>query len=116
VLQGCRYCIHAHTAVAFEVGLRVEEVRALRGETPVEAGFADEGERAMICWIDAMAGATGPVPDDVWTAVRGHVAEHVLVELAVTIGATMLLNRFATGFELPTPAETVASFDSAGPP
>ncbi len=114
VLQGCRYCIHAHTAVALEVGLGVEEIGALRGETPVEAGFPDEGERALIGWIDAMSGATGPVPDNVWTAVRGHFPEHVLVELAVTIGATMLLNRFATGFELPT-SETVASFDPAGP-
>jgi AhpD family alkylhydroperoxidase len=114
VLQGCRYCIHAHTAAALEVGLGVEEVRALRGETPVEYGFPDEGERTLIGWIDAMAGATGPVPEDVWTAVRGHFAEHVLVELAVTVGATMLLNRFATGFELPT-SETVASLDSLGP-
>jgi alkylhydroperoxidase family enzyme len=114
MLQGCRYCIHAHTAVALEVGLGVEEIGALRGDTPVEAGFPDEGERTLIGWIDAMAGATGPVPEDVWTAVRGHFAEHVLVELAVTVGATMLLNRFATGFELPT-SETVASLDSLGP-
>jgi Uma2 family endonuclease len=44
--------------VVLEVGLGVEEVRALRGEAPVEAGFPDDGERALICWIDAMAGAT----------------------------------------------------------
>jgi hypothetical protein len=53
-------------------------------------------------WIDAMAGATGPVPDDVWDAARRSFADHLLVELSVTIGATMLLNRLATGFELPT--------------
>jgi AhpD family alkylhydroperoxidase len=115
VLQGCRYCIHAHTATALDVGLSVEEVHALRGDAPLEAGFGDDGERALICWIDAMAGATGPVPDDVWTAVRGHWAEHVLVELAVTIGATMFLNRFATGFELPASADVAARVESAAP-
>ncbi len=114
MLQGCRYCIHAHTAVSLDVGLSLPEIRALRGESPVETGFPDDAERALIGWIDAMAGATGPVPDDVWTDVRQHWPEHVLVELSVTIGATMFLNRFATGFELPTSAATAARLESAG--
>jgi AhpD family alkylhydroperoxidase len=101
VLQGCRYCISAHTGVALDAGLSTDEVRTLRGERPLEDGFADEAERVLITWIDAMAGSTGPVPDDVWQAARASWPEHVLVELAVTIGATMFLNRFATGFELP---------------
>lgn len=102
VLQGCDYCIHAHTAVSLDSGLSTTEVRALRGEIPLEAGFALESERSLIGWIDALAGATGPVPDDVWSAARRHWSEHVLVELTVTIGATMFLNRFATGLQLPT--------------
>jgi AhpD family alkylhydroperoxidase len=101
VLQGCRYCVSAHTAVALDAGLVPDEVHALRGERPLEEAFADEAERALITWIDAMAGSTGPVPDDVWHAARARWPEHVLVELAVTVGATMFLNRFATGFELP---------------
>jgi AhpD family alkylhydroperoxidase len=101
VLQGCRYCISAHTGAALDAGLTPEEVRALRGEQPLEDAFTDDAERVMITWIDAMAGSTGPVLDDVWQAVRARWPEHILVELAVTIGATMFLNRFATGFELP---------------
>ena len=73
-LQGCRYCIHAHTVVAIDAGLSVDEVRALRGELPVEEAFADAGERALIRWIDAMAGATGPVLHDVWADARSAVA------------------------------------------
>ena len=114
VLQGCRYCVHAHTAVSLDVGLSREEICALRGEVPVESVFDDDGERALIGWIDAMAGATGPVPDDVWTAVREHWPAHALVELSVTIGATMLLNRVATGFELPTSADVTARLEAAG--
>lgn len=101
-LQGCTYCIHAHTTVAIDVGLTPQEVRALRGEVPLESGFPLVEERALICWIDALAGATGPIPDDVWILAREHWSEHQLVEISVTVGATMFLNRFATGFQLPT--------------
>ncbi len=106
VLQGCRYCVHAHTAVALDVGLSLDEVRALRGEREIDASFADPAEQRLVRWIDAMAGATGPVPEEVWNDARLSFPDHVLLELSVTIGATLFLNRFATGFELPTPAST----------
>jgi AhpD family alkylhydroperoxidase len=114
VLQGCRYCVTAHTAVSLDAGLDVAEIRALRGDVSIESAFHDERERALIGWIDAMAGATGPVPDDVWTSAREHWPAHVLVELSVTIGATMFLNRFATGFELPTSPDVETRLASAG--
>lgn len=102
VLQGCRYCIHAHTAVSLDAGLTRAEIDALRGDAPLEEAFGDVAERALIAWIDAVAGATGPLPDDVWSEACKHWPAHELVELHVTIGATMFLNRFATGLELPT--------------
>ncbi len=113
-LQGCTYCIHAHTSVAFDVGLTDEEVHALRGDGPIEEAFPNVAERAAIGWIDALAGATGAIPDDVWQAAREHWPEHVLVEITVTVGATMLLNRFATGLRLPSGADAVARLAGAG--
>lgn len=113
-LQGCRYCIHAHTAVALDVGLSVEEVRALRGEVPLEAALDDPAERVLLTWIDAMAGTTGPVSEEVWAAARADWPAHLLVELGVTIGATMLLNRFATGFDLPTSAAVLSRLEHEG--
>ena len=101
-LQGCTYCIHAHTTVSLDAGLTADEVRALRGELGLEDGFSSVKDRALIGWIDALAGSTGPIPDDVWDVARAHWSEHDLVEISVTIGATMFLNRFATGFQLPT--------------
>lgn len=100
-LQGCQYCIRAHTGVALDAGLSPAEVRALRGEADLAGVFHDPAERALIHWIDALAGATGPIVDDAWEPAREHFADHVLVELSVTIGATLFLNRFATGFQLP---------------
>jgi len=113
-LQGCQYCIHAHTAVAFDVGLSSDEIRALRGEMPIEEAFTNDAERRLIRWIDAMAGATGPIPSTVWEDVRTDFATHLLVELSVTIGATLFLNRFATAFELPTSAATAERLEEAG--
>jgi AhpD family alkylhydroperoxidase len=114
MLQGCSYCIQAHTTVSLDVGLSRAEVRALRGEIPLEDGFPLDSERALIGWIDALAGATGPVPDDVWQAARLHWPEHALVELTVTVGATMFLNRFATGLRLPTAAHVIEHLSAEG--
>lgn len=114
VLQGCRYGISTYTVVALDGGLRLEEVRALRGEAPVESGFPDQGERAVIGWIDALAGATGPVLDDVYLAVREQLPANVLIDLSVAIGATMFLNRFATGFDLPTSTDVLTRLAACG--
>jgi len=113
VLQGCRYCVHAHTAVALDVGLSTDEIRALRGDIALEDAFSELAERALIGWIDALAGATGPIPDDAWVAAREHWPEHALVELTVTVGATMFLNRLATGLDLPTSDEVASRLSVA---
>lgn len=113
-LQGCRYCVQTHSAVALDVGLTEAEVRGLRGELELEATFPDVADQRLLRWIDAMAGATGPVSDEVWNEVRVSFAAHVLVDLSVTIGATMFLNRFATGFELPTSAATLSRLEKEG--
>ncbi len=114
VLQGCRYCIHAHTAVALDVGLSTDEIHGLHGDIALEDAFPQVAERALIGWIDALAGATGAIPDDVWIAAREHWPEHALVELTVTVGATMFLNRLATGLELPTSDQVTARLTKEG--
>ena len=114
VLQGCRYCVHAHTAVALDVGLSTDEIRALRGDSVLEDAFPEVAERALIGWIDALAGATGPIPDDAWNTAREHWPEHALVELTVTVGATMFLNRLATGLDLPNSDEVISRLNHAG--
>ncbi len=114
VLQGCTYCIHAHTSASLDAGLSASEVRGLRGELDLAGAFPLEHEQALIAWIDALAGATGPIPDDVWSIARRHWPEHSLVELAVTVGATLLLNRFATGLQLPTAEHVLARLAAEG--
>ncbi|MEO5843050.1 MAG: carboxymuconolactone decarboxylase family protein [Acidimicrobiales bacterium] len=113
-LLGCRYCILAHTVVALDVGLTADEIRGLRGEVDIDEAFPSLSERRLIRWIDAMAASSGPVPDDTWRDARSSFADHLLIELSTTIGATMFLNRFATGFELPTSDDTLARLAGEG--
>jgi AhpD family alkylhydroperoxidase len=102
----CRYCTDTHTVVGAESGLSIDELRALRGEIAVRGVFSDDAELALIAWVDAIATGRGPL--DPLTAARARVllGDQQLVELTVTVGATMLLNRFATAFDLPVSAAT----------
>ena len=110
----CEYCVNAHTTVALDVGLSTDEVKALRGELELDDVFTDQAERALIAWIDAIAGAKGPIADAVHDGAREHYEQHSLVELSLTIGATLFLNRFATGFQLPTSPAVLARLASEG--
>jgi AhpD family alkylhydroperoxidase len=115
-LLACRYCVDTHTPVALDAGLSEQEVRALRGEpgTAVEAAFADEAEVALVRWVDHVAAGRGPVPAADTEAVRAAYADHGLVELTVLVGATMLLNRYATTLELPVSPGTLSRLAEAG--
>lgn len=112
-LAGCRYCVQAHTVVALDAGLTTDEVRVLRGETGVEDHFVDPREAALLAWIDVVS-LPGPVDDAARARVREHWADHEVVELTAVIGATLLLNRFATALALPTGADTLTRLASEG--
>jgi len=89
-------------------------VKALRGELDLADAFSTEADLALIAWIDANAGATGPIADEIYDRARQYWEEHTLVELSITIGATLFLNRFATGFELPTSPEVFTRLAAEG--
>ncbi|MGH9225455.1 MAG: hypothetical protein ACRD2W_17105 [Acidimicrobiales bacterium] len=67
-----------------------------------------------MAWIDAGAGGRGPVAEDVHAELAARFAEHQIVELTVTLGATMLLNRLCTALALPTSETTYARLAAAG--
>ena len=113
-LLECRYCVRSHTVVALDAGLTLEEVCALRGERPVEEAFADERERTMIAWIDAVAVGRGPVDADVQSRATAELGDHELVELTMAVTATLMLNRYCTALDLPTSPETEARLAAHG--
>lgn len=110
----CRYCVAAHTAVALDLGLSDPEVRALRDEVPWVDVFIEPGELVLLAWIDEVAGGRGAVDADVTAGVKEHFEDYELVELANTIGATMMLNRFCTALDLPVAPETLSRLAAGG--
>ena len=113
-LLECRYCVQTHTVVALDCGLSASEIRALRGEEPLEVVFLDERERAMLAWVDAVALGRGPVDPDVQARATSTLADHELVELTLAVTATLMLNRYCTALDLPTSAGTLARLAAAG--
>jgi AhpD family alkylhydroperoxidase len=106
-LLECRYCVATHTAVALDAGLGRQELRALRGEEPLDAVFDDPREVALLRWVDAVTLGRGPVDRADREPLRAHWNDHEIVELTMLIGATMLLNRYASSLELPVAEDTV---------
>ena len=117
-LLGCRYCIDSHTTVALDSGLSHQQVGLLRDEptssdvgsndrSAFDAAFPSARDRALILWIDAVAGSIGAVSPRANDAVKASFADHEIVELTLLIGATMLLNRYATALQLPVGAATI---------
>ncbi len=113
-VMGCRYCTEAHTVVALDSGLSRDEVRALRGELPLDAAFADARERLLLEWVDAVALGRGPVDRDLQARAAAVFGDHGLVELTVTITATLMLNRYCSALGLPTSPATLARLAEEG--
>ena len=113
-VAGCRYCVQAHTVVALDAGLSRAEVCALRGDSPIEDGFSEPRELALLAWVDTVAGGAGPVEDAARIQLRRYWADHEVVELTMVIGATLMLNRFATALALPSSTATVDRLVAAG--
>ena len=99
-VMGCRYCTEAHTVVALDAGLTLDEVRALRGEAPLEEIFGDEDERALVAWCDAVAQGVEADVERARPGLRGSDAR--VVELTLLVATTVMLNRYATALGLPT--------------
>ncbi len=113
-LLGCRYCVDAHTVVAYDVGFDADQLGTLRAESTNAASFRDPTEAAVLRWVDQVAGRTGPLERAAATELGRFLPDHAIVELTVTVGATMFLNRFATALRLPSSAETLAKLAALG--
>lgn len=114
-LLGCRYCVDARTVVALDLGLSRAVVATLRDAAPgVAPAGVDQATATLVAWTDAVAGGPGPVPDELHRALATRYADHQIVELLVTVGATMLLNRFCTALSLPTSPQTLARLVAEG--
>jgi AhpD family alkylhydroperoxidase len=99
-VMGCRYCTEAHSVVALDSGLSLDEVRGLRGELALADSFPHDAERALLAWCDAVAFG---VESDIEQARRALVVDDArVVALTLLAATTVMLNRYATALALPT--------------
>ena len=76
--------------------------------------FTDPVEAALLHWVDAVSTGTGAIDASTSAEAKQQLGDHRLVELTVTVGATILLNRLATGLQLPTSNDTIAALAKRG--
>ncbi len=113
-LAGCRYCTSAHTVVALDSGLTLDQVRSLRGELPLTPAFDDPADLAVIGWSDAVHAGSELELVAARALLAAHVDDGAVVELTICATATLMLNRYATSLALPTAPGTLSRLAGEG--
>ncbi len=99
ILNGCAYCVDAHTKGARANGETEQRLYAVAAWD--EAPFFTERERAALAWTDAVTLISQThVPDEVFNQAREYFSEKELVDLTVAIIYVNGWSRLATSFRL----------------
>jgi len=99
-INGCSYCIDAHTKDARAQGESEQRLYGLSAwwETP----FYSERERAALAWTEAVTRISEKqVPDDVYENAMAKFSERELVDLTMAVVAVNTWNRLAICFNTP---------------
>jgi AhpD family alkylhydroperoxidase len=99
ILEGCAYCIDAHTKDARARGETEQRLYAVAAweETP----FFTDRERAALAWTDTVTRISEThIPDEAFSQAREYFSEKELVDLTMAIIAINGWNRLATSFRM----------------
>ena len=97
-INGCAYCIDAHSRDVLKAGLPVEHL-ALVATWPDAGSIFDEPERAALAWAEVVTrlGDQG-VPDSAFEAASAVFDEKQLADLTIASGLMNAFNRIAISF------------------
>lgn len=101
-LNACRYCLAAHRPLALELGVTDEHLAAVCDELPLDV--LGERERTIVEWTDCYVLDPASITDELVARVLDHLRDDQMVELALLIGATQMLNHYCTAFDVPPTA------------
>ena len=101
-LNACRYCLAAHRPLALESGVDAEQLAAVCDEAPLDT--LAQRERTIIAWADRYVLDPTGITDELVATVLDYLRDDQLVELALLIGATQMLNHYCTAFDVPPTA------------
>lgn len=101
-LNGCRYCLAAHRPLARASGVDDEQIAAVCDELPLDR--LEPRERTIVEWADRYTLDPAGISDELVARVLDHLRDDQMVELALVIGATQMLNHYCTAFDIPPTA------------
>ena len=110
----CSYCTNTHTVVSIQAGLTHNEILALRGEKEVDEVFTEAKEKLLIAWTDAMSNGANSISTSLKEQMIQHYSEAEIVEFSLCIGATIMLNRYASALSLPVDPEHILILNEQG--
>jgi AhpD family alkylhydroperoxidase len=101
-INNCAFCIDTHVKKALDAGEDAQRLHLLAAWR--ESSLFSARERAALAWCEAVTTvASGPVPDEVYTAALEHFSEADLVRLTVAVSAINAWNRIGVAFRLDHP-------------
>ena len=98
-LNGCRYCLAAHRPLALESGVEEAQLAAVCDEVPLSE--LAERERTIVEWADCYVLDPAGITDELVARVLDFLRDDQMVEVALLIGATQMLNHYCTAFDVP---------------
>ena len=97
-INGCGYCIDAHSADLMKQGMDLHKILLLPVWNEID-GIFDERERAALRWTEAVTRvAETHVPDSDFEIVKGHFSDKELADLTLAIGVINIYNRMSVSF------------------
>ena len=98
IANECGYCT-AHTSIFGEaLGLKVEDLEALKGDVYKTSPLFNERERAAIAWSEAMTRNTAKSGQAVWENMRRLFTDAEIVEISMACAMFNMINRLNDSF------------------
>jgi AhpD family alkylhydroperoxidase len=108
-INGCAYCIDAHTHDLLKEGVSIEKVVLVSAWREAGPCFSDR-EQAALAWAEAVTNVSSThVPDADYDAAVAIFGEKALADLTIAIGLINAYNRMAISFRK-IPESVRASF------
>ncbi|MGY1710889.1 carboxymuconolactone decarboxylase family protein [Geodermatophilus sp. SYSU D00758] len=106
VLNRAEFEWAAHEPIARRAGLDDDRLALLRRPDAAGPGWTP-AQAAVLAFTDASTREVD-VPDAVFAAVRAHLSDRQVVELAVLVGGYAMVSRFLVALRVPPPDGEVA--------
>ena len=98
IANECNYCA-THTSIFGEaLGLRTEDLEALKGDAYKTSPLFNDREKAAIAWAEAMTRNTAKYEGKVWNDMRDLFSDTEIVEISMAAAMFNMINRLNDSF------------------